>query len=174
MSMNSVNQNKKQKKNERGQSIVELSLITPLILIALYIPADFGVAFFVGNLTQTAAREGARIGSGLQKTGKVPDLIFSSSEANVVKTEVLDRLPAFLKDKTVTVKFYSGTACLEFIEVTAEGEYNFFLYQLTNLFGGPVSNSVTISRTTQMHHKYQPYTNNDYCTNATTYGPYSA
>lgn len=172
--MNLLNQNKKEKNNQRGQSIVELSIITPLILIALYIPADFGIAFFVGSLTQTAAREGARIGSGLQKSGSVPTLVFSSSQANTVKTEVLDRLPAFLKDKTVTVKFYSGTACLEFIEVTAEGEYNFFLYQLMSLFGGPVSNSVTISRTTQMHHKYQPYTNNDYCTNATTYGPYSA
>lgn len=172
--MDSVNENKKKKKHECGQSIIELSLITPLILIALYIPADFGVAFFVGNLTQTAAREGARIGSGLQKSVTGKTLIFSSSEANMVKTEVLDRLPAFLKDKTVTVKFYSGTACMEFIEVTAEGEYNFFLYQLTRWFGGPVSNSVTISRTTQMHHKYQPYTNDAYCTSATTYGPYSA
>jgi hypothetical protein len=172
--MDSVNEAKQQKRNERGQSIIELSLITPLILIALYIPADFGVAFFVGNLTQTAAREGARIGSGLQKSGTVPTLIFSSSEANTVKTEVLDRLPAFLKDKTVTVKFYSGTACMEFIEVTAEGEYDFFLYQLMRLFGGAGPNSAIISRTTQMHHKYQPYTNDAYCTSATTYGPYSA
>jgi Flp pilus assembly protein TadG len=46
---------------EKGQSIVELTLITPLLLIALYIPFDFGVAFFAGNLTQNAVREVARI-----------------------------------------------------------------------------------------------------------------
>jgi hypothetical protein len=148
--------------------------MTPLVLIALYIPADFGVSFFIGNLTQTAVREGARIGSGLQKSGQVPDLTFSSAEANTVKTEVFSRLPDYLTNKTVTVTFYTGTACMEFVEVTAQGQYEFFMYKLMSLFGGNVPDSITISRTTQMHFKYQPYMNNDYCTGATTYGPYSA
>ena len=172
--MNAVSENGSMRNNQRGQGIVEISLITPLLLIALYIPVDFGVSFFMGNLIQTAAREGARIGSGLQKSGNVPNLIFSSAEANTVKTEVISRLPAYLTNKTVTVTFYTGTACMEAIEVTAQGQYKFFLYQLVRLFGDSADNSVTISRTTQMHHKYQPYTNNEYCTSATTYGPYSA
>lgn len=172
--MNAVNENRTMRNNQRGQSIVEISLITPLLLIALYIPADFGVSFFMGNLTQTAVREGARIGSGLQLSGTVPDLIFSSAEANIVKTEVFNRLPSYLTNKTVTVTFYGGTACMEFIEVTAQGQYNFSLYRLMRLFGGTVPNFMTISRTTQMHYKYQPYTNNDYCTVATTYGPVSS
>jgi hypothetical protein len=172
--MNAIAGNKSMRKNQRGQSIVEISLMTPLVLIALYIPADFGVSFFIGNLTQTAVREGARIGSGLQKSGQVPDLTFSSAEANTVKTEVFSRLPDYLTNKTVTVTFYTGTACMEFVEVTAQGQYEFFMYKLMSLFGGNVPDSVTISRTTQMHFKYQPYMNNDYCTGATTYGPYSA
>ena len=160
--------------NQRGQSIVEISLITPLLLIAMYIPVDFGISFFIGNLTQTAAREGARIGSGLQKSGQVPDLTFSSAEANTVKTEVISRLPAYLTDKTVTVTFYTGTACMEFVEVTAQGQYKFFMYQLMKIFGGDAPDSITISRSTQMHYKYQPYINSDYCTAATTYGPYAS
>jgi Flp pilus assembly protein TadG len=172
--MNSFVEDKTKRNSQSGQSIVEISLITPLLLIALYIPVDFGVSFFMGNLLQTAAREGARIGSGLQKSGTVPNLLFSSTQANAVKTEVLSRLPAYLINESVTVTFYTGTACMEAIEVTAQGQYKFFLYQLVRLFGGSADNSVTISRTTQMHYKYQPYTNNDYCTTATTYGPYSA
>jgi Flp pilus assembly protein TadG len=160
--------------NQRGQSIVEISLITPLLLIALYVPVDFGISFFMGNLLQTAAREGARIGSGLQKSGNVPNLLFDSTHANTVKTEVVSRLPAYLTGKTVTVKFYTGTACMEFVEVTAQGQYNFSMYRLMRLFGANAPNSMTISRTTQMHFKYQPYTNDDYCTVATTFGPYSA
>jgi Flp pilus assembly protein TadG len=171
MNMNPVRENTKLK-NQRGQSIIEISLITPLLLIALYVPADFGVAFFMGNLIQTAAREGARIGSGLQKSGDVPDLTFSSTEAGTVKTEVFSRMPNALTGKSVTVTFYTGTACMEFLEVTARGDYNYFLYQVIRLFGGTAPNSVTISRTTQMHYKYQPYMNNDYCTGATAYGPY--
>ena len=167
-------ENRINRANQRGQSIVEISLITPLLLVALYIPIDFGVSFFMGNLIQTAAREGAHIGSGLQKSGTVPNLLFSSTQANTVKTEVFSRLPTYLTNETVIVTFYTGTACMELIEVTAQGEYKFFMYQLMRLFGGHADNSVTISRTTQMHYKYQPYMNNDYCTNATTYGPYSA
>jgi hypothetical protein len=160
-------------RKQRGQSIVEVTLITPLLLLAMYIPVDFGVSFFMGNLMQTAAREGARIGSGLQKSGAVPDLVFSAAEADTVKTEVINRLPAYVKNKTVTVTFYTGTACMEFLQVTTQGQYPFFFYKLMRLFGGNAPDTMTISRNTQMHYKYQPYMNNDHCTAPTTYGPYS-
>jgi Flp pilus assembly protein TadG len=172
--MNTISEKARRLKNQSGQSIVEISLITPLLLIALYIPADFGVAFFIGNLTQTAVREGARVGSGLQKSksGNNSDFVFDSAQADTVKDEVFSGLPTALTGKSVTVTFYTGTACMEFLEVTASGNYNYFLYQLIRLFGGTAPNSVTISRTTQMHYKYQPYTNSIYCTAATTYGPF--
>jgi hypothetical protein len=170
--MSSIGKNRKERNKQRGQSIVEVSLITPLLLIALYVPADFGIALFIGNLTQIAAREGARIGSGLQKSGEVPDLTFGSTQADTVKTEVFSRLPSYLTNKAVTVKFFTGTGCMEFVEVTAQGQYNYALYRLMRLFGGTAPDSATISRTTQMHYKYQPYNNDDYCTGATTYGPY--
>lgn len=160
--------------DQKGQSIVELVLITPLLLVALYIPVDFGISFLMGNLTQIAVREGARIGSGLQLSGTAPNLLFSSAEANIVKTEVFNGLPNYLTNKTVTVTFYGGTGCMQFIQVSAQGQYNFSLYKVLRLFGGSVPNSITISRTTQMHFKYQPYTNNDYCTVATTYGQSSS
>jgi Flp pilus assembly protein TadG len=169
--MNQASKNETKWNSQRGQSIVEIALITPLLLIALYIPADFGVAFLMGNFTQNAAREGARVGTGLQLDGTAPDLVFGSTQAGTVETAVASRMPAFLSNKKVTVKFYSGTACMKFIEVTAQGDYNFFLYQLMRLFGGTPPNSVTISRVTQMRYTYQPYADTAYCTAPTTYGP---
>jgi Flp pilus assembly protein TadG len=162
---------------QRGQSIIEITLLTPLLLIALYIPADFGIGLYMGNLTQNAAREGARIGSGLQKNDTSngngqPNLVFTPANAITVKDAVFSRLPDVLTDKSVTVKFYDGTACMAFIEVTAQGDYHFFLYKLMGLFGSTVPDSVLISRTTQIRHNYQPYTNTAYCPTATTYGPY--
>ena len=56
---------------------------------------------------------------------------------------------------------------MEFIEVTAQGDYNFFLYQLMRLFGATVNNSVPISRTTQMRYNYQPNDNSTPCGTAT-------
>ena len=50
-------------RRSKGQSIVEFTLLTPLMLAALYIPADFGIAFFTAHLVQNATREAARIGT---------------------------------------------------------------------------------------------------------------
>jgi len=157
--------------NQRGQAIVEIAVVTPLLLIALYIPADFGVAFLVGNLTQNAAREGARIGSTLQKHS---DLTYGSTQVNTIKTEVFNRLPNLLSNKSVTVTFYTGTGCMEFVEVTAEGQYQYFLYKLMRMIGATVPDFVTLSRTTQLRYVYQQYTNIDYCTTPSTFGPYSS
>ena len=108
-------------------------------------------------------------------TGKVPDLVFGSTNADTVKDAVFNRLPGVLDNKLVTVKFYEGTKCMNFIEVTAQGDYNFFLYKLMGLFGSTVPDFVTISRTTQIRHDYQPYTNSDYCTIPNSYkSPYSS
>lgn len=167
--MRLINDKKRIWTNQRGQALIEIALITPILLIALYVPADFGVAFLMGNLTQTAARDGARTASGLQKTGgSAPNYTYSSAEATTVRNQVLGQLPAFLTSKAVGIKFYSGTACMEFIEVTAQGQYNFFLYQIIRLFGGSAPNSILVSRTTQMRYNYQPAINQTRCTTATT------
>lgn len=153
-------------KNSKGQSIVEISLITPLLLVALYIPADFGVAFFMGNILANAAREGSRIGSAMGKSGgNEADRNFTSGDATTVRDAVIPKMPSMVTGRSVRVRFYEDTAvnCLEFIEVTASGNYNYFLYQILRLFGSTVPNSVTISRTTQMPYRYQPYGNETRC-----------
>src|SRR5437867_4676416 len=51
--------------NKRGQSIVEMALITPLLLAVLYVAFDFGIAYFTAHYTQNAVREAARYGAVL-------------------------------------------------------------------------------------------------------------
>ena len=163
-------------RNRKGQSIVEISLITPLLLVALVVPADFGVAFFAANLTNTAAREGARIGSQIGKSGgNDTDRDFNSVNALAVKDEVIAKMPSYLSNRSVTVKFYEDTPanCLETIEVTASGNYNFYFYQVLRLFGATVPSFRTISRTAQFAYRYQPYTNDTRCTSATVNTSYT-
>lgn len=164
-------------RNRKGQSIVEISLITPLLLVALVVPADFGVAFLAANLTNTAAREGARIGSQIGKSGGTDDeRDFTTAEAAAVKTAVLAKMPNYLSNRSVTVKFYEDTAlnCLETIEVTASGNYNYYFYQILRMLGATVPNQSTISRTAQFPYRYQPYTNDTRCTTATVNISYTA
>lgn len=149
-----------------GQSIVELSLITPMLLVVLYIPADFGVAFFMTNIMNTAARDGARIGSGIGKSaGDGTNRNFTAADAAKIKDSVVPKLPSYITGRSVRVKFYEDTAvgCLEVVEVTVSGNYSYFFYQILRLFGVSVTNPVALSRTTQMPYRYQPYTNATRC-----------
>jgi TadE-like protein len=142
--------------NCRGQSIVEISLITPLLLVALYVPFDFGVAFFVAQLTQNAVREGARVAS------ITTDL--DNTKAGNVANNVYANLPEWLvsgspatKDVTVTLYATGGAIdCVQVVEVKARGTYNFFWYRLIGFLGLTPPAPVEITRTTRMRYEKQP------------------
>lgn len=152
----------KKLRNQKGQSIVEISLITPLLLMALYVPTDFGITLFTAHLTQNAVREAARIGV----SSKDP---FDSAAADAVGDEALSRMPALLQSTQVTVKYYAGGSanCSEYVEVAGQGTYNFFLYQLMRLGGFTVPDTIQIDRSTTMRYEFQPLTNDAPCTSVT-------
>jgi hypothetical protein len=54
-------QNQPAEQRDKGQAVVEFTLVFMLFLIIAFIPADFGLAFLTGQLAQNASREGARI-----------------------------------------------------------------------------------------------------------------
>ena len=144
---------------QKGQSIVEIALITPLLLVALYVPADFGIGLLTAHLTQNAVREAARIGVSTKDP-------FNSTAADDVGDEALDRLPVRLALASVTVEYYgTGAAnCLQNVEVTAQGTYNFFLYQVIRMLGFSAPDSTPITRATRMRYEFQPVTNSTLCT----------
>jgi Flp pilus assembly protein TadG len=148
-------------RNERAQSIVEISLITPLLLIALYIPFDFGVSLFAAHLTQNAVREVARIAAA-----QAPSSFNSTTLTN---NELKPRLPknvTLISSSSSITKFTTSPAnCMGVVVVTATVQYPFFWYKLMRFFGATVPNTVDIRRTTQMRYEYQPYnTTNTPCT----------
>src|SRR3989442_2586242 len=57
----------------RGSAIIEFALILPLVLLLTVAVIDFGRAFFVRNIVEQAAREGARLRavSSLSDSAKV-------------------------------------------------------------------------------------------------------
>lgn len=58
--------------DDRGQAIVEFSLILPLFLILLMGMLEFGIVFDHRNAMAYAVREGARVGSSLGNGGSQP------------------------------------------------------------------------------------------------------
>lgn len=141
-------------RGQKGQSIVEIALIAPLLLIALYIPADFGIAMFTAHLTQNAVREAARIAVSTKDP-------FNNPAAIAIANDALGRIPKRLEGPTVTVNYYASTAtpCMQSVAVTATGDYSYFFYRIMNLFGASVPPSVPITRTSRMRYEFQPLTN---------------
>jgi Flp pilus assembly protein TadG len=146
--------------SRKGQSIVELVLMTPLVLVALYVPFDFGVTIFTGHITQNAVRDGARIASttDLMDSAKAAALAEEIFQNYLPKNLLVSGSPA---KKEVTVNYYDGGAanCAENVEVIARGTYNFFLYKLVGLLGITVPDGIEITRTTRMRYAHQPFTN---------------
>src|SRR5499426_2738348 len=69
------------KPKSKGQALVEMTLLLPIILLFVGGLTDFGLAFYVGTSMENAVREGARLAaSGMGSTN--------------VKTEVVNRVAA--------------------------------------------------------------------------------
>jgi Flp pilus assembly protein TadG len=150
--------------NLKGQSIVEITLMTPLLMVALYVPVDFGIMIFTGHLTQNAVRDGARIAA-------TTDLLDNTLATNLA-TRLNNNVPPRLASKQVTVNYYATGAsnCAQSVEVIATGTYNFFWYRLIGLIGLAPQSSVTITRTTKMRYEHQPDTNTGNCATVTATG----
>jgi len=148
--------------DRRGQSIVEITLITPLLMVALYVPVDFGMMIFTGHLTQNAVRDGARIAA-------TTDLMDDTKATNLA-VQVNTNVPQRLSSKRVTVNYYGSGApnCAQNVEVIAQGTYNFFWYRLIGLLRLAPPTAITITRTTKMRYEHQPDSNNGNCAGAVT------
>ncbi len=149
----------KEKLNRRskGQSIVELTLLTPLMLAALYIPADFGIAFYTAHLVQNATREAARIGASM-----------NPFDPTAVENEATNRLPTgrfVASSVTANLNGNSTSTCMRRVLVTVSGTYSPFLYQLINLAvpGANVGTTISITRSTAMRFDSQPLANTGSC-----------
>jgi Flp pilus assembly protein TadG len=88
-------------KNERGQSLVELSISLVLLLLLLSGAVEFGMAFFQFVQLRDAAQEGALYGS-MNPPANVSD----TTKINAIKTRALNASSSPIKlltDPAVTV-----------------------------------------------------------------------
>jgi Flp pilus assembly protein TadG len=148
---------KKYRRDSEGQSIVELTLLVPIILVALYVPADFGVAFFTAHLVQNATREAARIGASMNPFNQT-----------TVENEVSKRLPTgrfTVSSVSANLNGSETSTCMRRVLITVSGSYDLFLYQLTNLVVPDAISDTTIpiTHSTAMRYDSQPLTNTGPC-----------
>jgi Flp pilus assembly protein TadG len=154
--------------NSRAQALVEITLITPLLLVALYVAMDFGILFFTAHYTQNAVREASRIGAILPDCAidaTVPCVATVAAQScpgtNKVVQEACARLTNRLTDTTVAVTLtgaYYPATCMREVQVTASGTYHYGLYRVIALIGMPLPAPLTLTRSAAARYQGQPVT----------------
>ena len=152
-----------------GQALVEFTLGFLLLLVIAWIPADFGLAFYSGQLAQNAAREGARIAAADPElgTGTIPGQIWNTSCtmpscSGTILNETAARISsALLPGATIAVTLDADSVppatpkCDRNVTVTVSGTYNYFFYQLLAALGHEVPDTSNIVRSTSMRWEHQ-------------------
>ena len=129
----------KYKIKSKGQALVEMTLLLPIILLFVGGLTDIGLAFYVGTSMENAVREGARLAaSGMGSTN--------------VKTEVVNRVVAkgmftggfTASNVTVTGPVALTTTCTgaqQQVTVTAAGTYNYMFLRVAGFTSSSMSRS---------------------------------
>jgi hypothetical protein len=145
-------------RNKRGQALIEFAFILPFLLVIVGGIVDFGLAFFVGQVIENAAREGARAGAVVrpEEGGGFP------LGREVGTCTVPCGSPPILKiasEKIPDVRLFDGfTLRSEFVpsddnndsvRVTVEGTHGWFLLQLIGF------DPILISRKAEMRWEWQ-------------------
>jgi len=164
----------------KGQAITEFALILPFLLLLLGGIMDFGFAFFVGQMAENAAREGARVGATIrpptgtttfpsaEETSCQVDTDCGSSTSVIMGAakDALDPAEGFFNGFTITSTFTPASApeaSDAAVQVIIQGTYNWFLIgPLINstlpLIGGGAgsfASDVSIARAATMRWEWQ-------------------
>jgi Flp pilus assembly protein TadG len=68
----------RRKNGERGQALVEFTLLVPIFLLLLFAIIDFGMGFYSWISVTNGAREGARLGAVLATQTEIEDRVYQT------------------------------------------------------------------------------------------------
>lgn len=144
----------------KGQALVEFTLIFLLVLVVAWIPTDFGLAFYTGQLALNASREGARIAAAdpnypAQVGNCSLPACYALTDGTVLKETAKRLSSALLPGATITVFALTGATCNQTVQVQVVGNYNYSFYRFLRFFGAEVPATVQITRSSQMRWEHQ-------------------
>ena len=163
----------------KGQALVEFTLVFILLLVVAWIPADFGLAFYTGQLALNASREGARIAAADPNLlGAVGNCTLTSADCyaladGTILKETAKRVSsALMPGATIRVCYpvasvnpvnadgtcnapVSGSTCNAQLAVTIRGDYNYSFFRVLRYFGASVPATVQILHATQVRWEHQ-------------------
>jgi hypothetical protein len=142
---------------EKGQAAVEFTLVFILLIIVTWIPADFGLAFYTGQLALNASRDGARIAAAERTLPAMPTWCdMPCTTGHELLQQTAKRVSqALLPGARITLSSEDLGACNTNVVMRVQGNYNFFFYRLLNYFGWGGQDTVNIDRISKMRWEHQ-------------------
>jgi len=131
----------RRKHGEKGQALVEFTLLVPVFLLLLFAIIDFGMGFYSWITVTNAAREGARLGAVLATQQQIEDRVYQTAD-----------LPNESTKMTVTVTNAQGQPG-ESVVVTVDYDYDLItpLAGIVSFVSGDVIGpTLTFSSTAEM------------------------
>lgn len=147
--------------NNRGQAVVEFTLCVILMLVVAWIPADFGLMFYTGQLSQNAAREGARVAAAdpTMSTQLGTCTMPCSSGSNLLQ-QVAKRVANGIMsgaNTSITLDTPTGSiaTCDLRVRVAIGQDYRPFFYKILRMMGMTVRDVVRLNRVATMRYEHQ-------------------
>ena len=131
----------RRKNGEKGQALVEFTLLVPVFLLLLFAIIDFGMGFYSWITVTNGAREGARLGAVLATQQQIEDRVYQTVD-----------LPDEGTKMTVTVTNAQGQPG-ESVTVTVDYDYDLItpLAGIVSFVSGDVLGpTLTFSSTAEM------------------------
>lgn len=132
-------------RNERGQSVIEMALTLPLLLLVVFGIIDFGFMFQRYEVVTNAAREGARLGvlpdyTATEAQNRALDYLKASGLNGTVRTcggtEVTNTMCAEMTTATVAVVGSTPTKNVNQVTMIVEYDHEHsFVGPIIRLFG---------------------------------------
>jgi|SRR5882762_3498313 len=95
-------------RGSKGTSIMEFSLVLPLLLVLIFTIADFGIYFFISHTVQFATREGVRLAL-VGRTVNDPNGNMLTREASIIQT-ISDKARIAVNPSTLQISIYPVSA----------------------------------------------------------------
>ena len=123
----------------KGQTLVEVILILPLMLLLVGAVVDWGLLFFVSHVTQNAVREGARV--AVTKTSMTKASIIAEVDNKIPDTPLFSD---FRNSVDVLCPTPGSPFSPAFITVVTNGNFNFMFMRLIGFTTTNISRSATM------------------------------
>ena len=121
----------------KGQTLVEVSLILPLMLVLVGSAVDWGLGLFVSHVVQNGVREGARVAVTQYPT-------VNSANVKSAVNSVIPNTPLFSGFRSVTSVICTSSGGLPSVTVQTNGTFNFIFLRLLGFAPMPISRSATM------------------------------